>query len=468
MRAPELTASALADRLPKDLAGPWDLFVERSHRFEIHLAGDQVEMRRGPIVLEGFGVRLFRPAGAVVGIGSAASTDTSPESVKTALENAESTAVRAPSPAKTVQLPRPLSGALPTIDVVDDHLWERPEETLERYAHELLEGSKHRPGVAPSFGSVRAGLFEVSLANSEGLSAAYRHTLIDLEFALKASGGPEGRPPGEQWVNRRTRRIPSKGVAEEVADWCQKAEDVRRAVPTPAGIDHIVFPASVMADVLPAIVGFRFGGSAAVRKMGPSPGEVVAGPGLSITDDGLLPEAVGSAPIDDEGTPHQRTLLMDHGKFTHPLLDAVFRGALGGELTGNGHRDSIEFPPTARFLANPSPVATTLVVESGTGGTDDELIEAAGEGIWLDQLGFAFPDGPTSAFGGEVRLAYRIHRGKLAEPLRGGTVGGAAFGPSETPPLLPSILAIGTHPTLVGHLKAPSLLVKGFPVAGST
>ncbi|MCI4367701.1 MAG: hypothetical protein L3K08_08115, partial [Thermoplasmata archaeon] len=202
------SAAGLADHLPKTLAGPWDLFVERSRRFEIHLEGARVEMRRGPISLTGFGLRLFRPAGATVGVGSAAATDTSPESLKFAVENAEATSIRAPSPAKTVALPRPPSGPWPSVSVVDHSLWEGPEEALERYAHDLLSAIEPGTGVVPSFGSVRAGLVEVSLANSEGLRAEYRHTVVDLEIAVKASGGPEGRDPGEYWVTRQTRNVP--------------------------------------------------------------------------------------------------------------------------------------------------------------------------------------------------------------------------------------------------------------------
>ncbi|HTT26183.1 MAG TPA: TldD/PmbA family protein [Thermoplasmata archaeon] len=462
MTAPELVASALADRLPKKLPGPWDLFVERSRGFEIHLEGDRVEMRRGPIEFEGFGLRLFRPAGGAMGIGPAASTDLSPESLQLAVEHAEATAVRAPSPAKSIQLPRPASGPWPQVSVVDPALWDRPEEALEEYAQALLGPVGPAGAVQASFGSVRAGLVEVSLANSEGLGAAYRHTLVDLEFAVKAFGGPEGRPPGEYWVTRQTRVIPRQGVEEEVREWCRKAQDVRRAVPTPAGVQKVVFPTPVLADVLPAILGYRLSGDAAVRKMGPKAGDQVAIPGLFVTDDGLLPDAPGSAPWDDEGTPHRSTRLLDEGRFLGPILDSVFAGALGGVPTGNGHRGS-----THRFLTTPSPGVSTLVVAPGTGGSDAELIEAAGEGIWLEQLGYAFPDGTTSAFGGEVRLGYRIHRGKLAEPIRGGTVGGATFGPSETPPLLTSITSLGSRGRLVERLHAPSMLVTGFPVAGS-
>ena len=121
-----------------------------------------------------------------------------------------------------------------------------------------------------------------------------------------------------------------------------------------------------------------------------------------------------------------------------------------------------------RFTHTPSPANSTLVVEAGTDGTDAELAEIAGDGIWLQQLGWASPDPISGAFGGEIRIGYRIRNGKIAEPVRGGTIGGTVVAPPGTPSLLTSIAAIGSKARLVDDLSSPTLLVKTLTVAGES
>lgn len=457
------TAQLVADRLRGHLPAPWEVYGERTRRFEVHLSGDRVEMVRGPIEIAGFGLRIFRPAGDRLGIGFASSSDLSDASVALAVKNAEATAPWARSAAARIELPGARSGPGPSVETVDPRLRADPEETLLGLAHELLAGVVARGDVRPSFGSVGGALSEISLVNSEGLAERWDRSSLDLEFAVKAFGGPEGTPPGEYWVTRRYGAVPRAGVREEVADWCRRAADVRRAKPPPPGVENILFPVSVLADVLPTVVGYRLGGHAAVRKIAPPLGTTVASPSVTISDDGLLPLAHASAPFDDEGSVHRRTPLLEAGRVVGTLTDRVHAAALDAPSTGNGHRGS-ELYRYGCFVA-PGVSASTLVVEAGSGGTDAELAEAAGEGVWLDQLGYAFPDPTTSAFGGEIRLGYRIHQGRIGEPVRGGTIGGFTMGPAETPPLLASVAGLGSQAQLVGRLQAPTFLVKGFPLA---
>jgi len=66
------TAFRVAEALRVD--GPWEVFGERSRRYEIHFNGRSIEMVRGPISLEGYSLGLFRQrdGGAGVGLAEAA------------------------------------------------------------------------------------------------------------------------------------------------------------------------------------------------------------------------------------------------------------------------------------------------------------------------------------------------------------------------------------------------------------
>lgn len=459
------TAFRVGEQLRGKVEGPWEVFGERGRRFEIHLTGTQTEMERGPLSIEGFGLRVFRPRGDQYGVGFVAATDLSEKGIARAASDAEATSAFARFPTKRVELPSTVNGAAPSVETVDRHLWESPIDTLREYVHALIAPFDGRRNVVPSFGSVRAALSEFTLTNSEGIQRRMRRTSVELEFAVKAFGGPEGRAPGEYWVNAETCAVSTNGLSETVAGWCQRAEDARAAQPTPAGVKNVVLPPSALADIVPPILGYRLSGSAELRKMAPTPGDAIGAAELTLTDDGLLPYGLESSPYDDEGSPQVRRTLIDRGVVGTPALDVLHAGAFNRSPTGSAKRGSAA-PSWFRFIGRPSPGPTTLVVAPGDGGSEAELLEAAGEGILLDQLGFPFPDAISGAFGGEIRIGYRIRNGKKAEPVRGGTLGGVALAAPGEPSLLQSIRGIGSRGELKGGLSTPALWVDGLTVAG--
>ena len=466
MSATAFTAGRVAERLRRSAEPPWEVYGERLRRFEVHLNGSEVEMRRGPVTLEGYGIRLFQPSDGKLAVGAAASTDLSDAGVASALRSASEAQPHALFPAHRIELPS--TQAKPASAVtVDETLWRRPVETIDDYLAALIAPFDGRAGEAPSFGSVRVTLGEVTIANSEGLQRHHPFTTAEMEIAVKSSGGAEGAPPGEYWVNRTSRRLASEGLAEEVDRWCRIARDVRHASSPTSGPTNVVLPPAVLADILPPIVGYRMSGAAALRKMTPDAGSTVGSEVVTFHDDGLYPYGLGTAPTDDEGIPQAKRTLIERGRASPPLLDLLHGSALGHESTGNGRRAAMLFPNWFHFTQSPVPNPTTLALAPDSGGTEAELIEAAGDGIYVDQLGYAFPDPLSSSYGGELRAAYRIRNGKLAEPLRGGTVGGVVFAGPDQPSLLSQISAVGTRPVLAGNLSAPAVLVQGMTVAGS-
>lgn len=462
-----VTAFEVADRIRGD--APWDVFAERSRRYEIHLNGRSIEMTRGPIEIEGYGLRVFRSREGVTGVGFQASTDLSDSGVRSAFDSAASLTQHATFPAKRVELPSPPKGALRSIEIRDPHLWDRPMESLREYVQALLGAFDGRHDVAPSFGSVRATLSESTLANSAGLRASYAHTSVELEVAVKAEGGPEGPPPGEYWVNDSSRRLLMKELPGQVEDWCRYAQDSRRAAPPPTGELPVVLPASVLAGILPSVVGFRCTGTARLSEIAPPIGSRWGTEALTIHDDGLLPWALASSPIDDEGTIQRDREVIRKGSVEGLLYDILHAGAFETTSTGNALRgfDTTGTRDWRRFLHPPNATSTTLVVVPGSGGSDTEVVAAAGDGLWVQQLGWAWPDRLSGAFGGELRIGYRIRGGKLAEPVRGGTVGGVVVAPQGRSSLLASIEAIGSRPALVEGLYAPTVLVRPLSVAGA-
>jgi predicted Zn-dependent protease len=223
----------------------------------------------------------------------------------------------------------------------------------------------------------------------------------------------------------------------------------------------------VLAGILPSVLGFRWTGSARLRELAPAKGTVVGVPELDVYDDGRFPWGPNTAPVDDEGVTTRRRTLISGGAVEEILYDVLHAGAFDVPSSGNGLRGTtFGSRDWLRFTSAPGVDSSTMIVEPGAGGTDAEIAEAAGEGIWLQQLGWASPDPISGTFGGEIRIGYRIRNGKIAEPVRGGTIGGTVLAPPGTPSLLTCIAAVGSEGRLVDDLFSPTLLVKSLTVAG--
>jgi TldD protein len=460
------TAFRVAELIPVE--GPWEVFAERSRRFEIHFTGRSVEMVRGPILLEGYGLRLFRFRDGATRIGFQASTDLSEGGIRQASEDAERLASWSVFPAKKIDLPGPVPRDLADVAVCDSRLWDQPLESIQAYVDALFGMFEGKEDVGPSFGSVRATLTETSITNSAGLRAAYPHTTIEFEMAVKAYGGPEGSPPGEYWVIESYRRLDPRALGPQVEAWCGYARDVRKGGRTPTGELPVLLPSSVLSGILPPVVGMRCTGASRLREMAPPAGSKWGSDEVNVSDDGRVPWALGSSPVDDEGTPQRRREVMIRGVISELLYDIKHAAAFDTRSSGNACRGVLPlFRDWRRFLGAPNGTSTTVVVAPGTGGSDSELIEGVEDGIWVQQLGWAVPDPLSGAFGGELRIGYRIRHGKLAEPIRGGTVGGVVMAPPGQPSLLANVAAVGSVPTLSEGVYSPTLAVKPLTVAGA-
>jgi len=461
------TAQRVADRLKAK--PPWEVYAEHSRRFEVHVNGKTVELTRGPIALEGYGLRVLRFREGKTAVGFQASTDLSEKGVHAALADAERITRYSEFPAARVELPSSSAPPAAAPAVVDKELWEHPVEAVDHYVSTLLSCFEGRRQVTPSFGSVRATLTETSIVNSNGLRVAYPQTTVEFEVAVKAFGGPEGPPPGEYWVNDSGRRLDPASLPAAVDRWCQYAEDVRRAVPPPTGELAVVLPTEVLSGILPTSLGFKVSGSARLRKIAVSPGQRVAAEQVTVVDDGCYDWSLPSSPYDDEGSPQRSRTLVSAGVVQDLVYDSMYGAAFGVPTTSSAVRSA--FGGTLawrRFSRAPTPGATTLAVSPGDGGTDRELIEAAGDGVWVQQLGWAVPDPISSSFGGEIRIGYRIRNGKLAEPVRGGTIGGVVVGAPDAPSMLRGIQALGSTSQLADGFASPTMLVRPLSVAGSS
>jgi TldD protein len=78
-------------------------------------------------------------------------------------------------------------------------------------------------------------------------------------------------------------------------------------------------------------------------------GQRVAAPGVTVLDDGTIPDRRGSITVDDEGTPSNRTVLIEDGILVGYMQDRQNARLMGVQPTGNGRRESFAHIPMPRM-----------------------------------------------------------------------------------------------------------------------
>jgi TldD protein len=145
-------------------------------------------------------------------------------------------------------------------------------------------------------------------------------------------------------------------------------------------------------------------------------GHRVANPIITAIDDGTIPDRRGSLKFDDDGTPAQRTVLIDKGILTEYMWDLVEARRVGrAGSTGNGRRESYRHMPMPRM--------TNTFIDQGT--TDpQEIIESVERGVYIANMFGGQADIAKGDYVFNAAEAYLIEGGKLTAPVRGATIFG--------------------------------------------
>ena len=142
-------------------------------------------------------------------------------------------------------------------------------------------------------------------------------------------------------------------------------------------------------------------------------GERVAAPGVTVIDDGTMDDRRGSLTIDDEGTPSQRTVLIEDGILKGYMQDRMNARLMGKASTGNGRRESYAHAPIPRMT-------NTYMLD---GEHDpEEILKSVDNGIYAANFGGGQVDITSGKFVFTCTEAYMIENGKITAPVKGATL----------------------------------------------
>jgi len=142
-------------------------------------------------------------------------------------------------------------------------------------------------------------------------------------------------------------------------------------------------------------------------------GERVASELCTIVDDGTLPGRRGSLSIDDEGTPTEKTILIENGILKGYMQDKLNARLMGVKPTGNGRRES--------YAHTPMPRMTNTYMLSGP-HNPEEILASVKKGLYAKNFAGGQVDITSGKFVFSASEAYLIENGKITRPVKGATL----------------------------------------------
>ncbi|MDP7149537.1 MAG: metalloprotease TldD [Paracoccaceae bacterium] len=319
--------------------------------------------------------------------------------------------------------------------------------------------------------SIAAALQEVAILRPDGQLLTDTRPMVRLNVAIivEENGRRETGSAGGGG------RVALDGLLEPES-WKATANEALRvalvnlqAVPAPAGTMDVVLGPGWPGILLHEAVGHGLEGDA--NRKGASVfaglmGQQVASKGVTVIDDGTIPDRRGSITIDDEGTPSGRNVLIEDGILVGFMQDRQNARLMGVEPTGNGRRESYAHAPMPRMT-------NTMMMGGDT--NPDDLVAEMKDGIHAVGFGGGQVDITNGKFVFSCTEAYLVKDGKRGAPVKGATL----IGDGATS--LTNIRALGNDMALdpgmgtcgkqgqwvpVG-VGQPSVLIGGLTVGGS-
>ena len=360
---------------------------------------------------EGFGLRVV--AGETVGYAHASEIST--PALARAAESA-SMAKRGHASAQAVEGPR---GTNRRLYGEDDPLLSPSFGEKAELLQEIDAWARARdPRVVQVSASVAGERRVVEILRADGRLVRDVRPLVRLNVSVtverdgrreSGSSGAGGRAGFHAWIDADSWR----GQVDEALRQALVNLD---AVACPAGEMDVVLGPGWNGVLLHEAVGDGLEGDFNRKGLSAFSGRIgqrVAAPGVTVIDDGTEPGRRGSLTVDDEGTPTERTVLIEDGVLVGYMHDRLSARMMGMAPTGNARRQS--------YAHIPMPRMTNTAMLGGTSNRE-EMIRSTKRGLYCANFGGGQVDITNGKFVFQCTEAYLIEDGVITRPVKGATL----------------------------------------------
>ncbi|WP_439515142.1 metalloprotease TldD [Oceanibaculum nanhaiense] len=275
------------------------------------------------------------------------------------------------------------------------------------------------PRVRQVSASVAGSWKAVQIIRPDGMRVADIRPLVRLNVQIvvgegdrmeSGSSGAGGRTGYDLYLDPRT----WQGQVDEAL---RQAIVNLGSIPAPAGEMEVVLGSGWPGIMLHEAVGHGLEGDFNRKQTSAFSGKIgqqVASKGVTVVDDGTLEDRRGSLTVDDEGTPSQRTVLIEDGILVGYMQDRQNARLMGMKPTGNGRRQS--------FGHHPMPRMTNTLMMAGQHDPEEIIASVKGRGLYAVNFGGGQVDITSGKFVFSASEAYLIENGKVGPAVKGATL----------------------------------------------
>lgn len=337
----------------------------------------------------------------------------------------------------------------PEIQVHDPEVDTVPMESMVAIGEELIAKVREHTPELVCDAKISKRNSSVCLINSRGGEANFQRTHSGVEIDGILVRGTDMLFVGDQDSSCQVIRG-CEGVAQEVTrqlEWAKKEASV-----SSGRLPVVLTPLGVASAIVPSLrEGFK--GNTVLQGASPlqnRQGEKAFDKIFSLYDDATIPFRPRSRPCDDEGTPTQRTTLIDQGVVGDFLYDLQTAGLAKTRSTGNGKRE----------MGIPSPKESALIVSEGD-ATFENMLRDMSEGLVVELLmGASQTNILGGDFSGSVLLGYKVEKGEIVGRVKNVVLSGNVYS------ALADVVAVGRESRWVGgSLCTPPLYLSSLAVA---
>jgi PmbA protein len=297
----------------------------------------------------------------------------------------------------------PAPAAPPEVGGYDEETAALGSDEQARLAAAAIGGT----GDIEAFGFFTSGATELAVMSTTGLESS--QLLTDATVLVLASA--DGRSGYAMQTAAAVSALDPPACAEEAAE---KAARTSGAVELEPGRYRAVLEPYALADLLQYFAWDSLGGLGLLEErsyFSGRLGERVFDERVTLLDDALDPSGLPKA-FDFEGAPKERVTLVEDGVARGVVWDRRTAKRAGGDAHGTGHA-----PPLGLQAYGPQALALSLA--GGDAATLDDLVAAAGDGIYITRLHYLGIVHPREGvITGMTRDGtFRIRDGRVAEPL---------------------------------------------------
>lgn len=331
-------------------------------------------------------------------------------------------------------------------EIYDPNINDLDLQDTVKFAESMIQTSQNMK-CEPTSGGVSAGILNSVITNSDNVFSSDSSTSFSGSISVNIPDG-DGISTASEFDSSCFMELNPESIAEKA---CNIALDSRNGKSIETGNMDIILDYNAAAALIYILSNslnadnVQRGRSVYADKLG----EKISASSLNIYDDGTLKRGLNSAQSDGEGTPSQKTMLIEKGFLKNFIYDLYTSKKGGVKSTGNGIRSSFADVPSVGF--------SNLILDF------EEVKEISNikKGLMVRDLMGAHTANPISGdFSVEAMNAFYIEKGEIKYPVKKAMISGNVFNAFENVSAS-SIKTKQVGPFILPQINVPQLRVVG-------